>query len=323
MRWVLPLALSVGLSLPAAVRAVEQGTVTFEPVGDQTRVPERYRLEKHHFDYDLEFKRDLPGCDVDVFTLRFPSPVKSPQPENNTVWAEYYRPRGAGPFPAVIVLDITGGDQMVSRIISTHLAQNRIAGLFVQMAYYGPRRPPGSRLRLLSADYQHTMEAVRQTVLDLRRAAAWMASRAELDGQRLGILGTSLGSFMGSLTAEMEPRLTRVAVLLGGGGLVEAYYDDPRAKVVRQLWETFGGSKETLRKMIAPADPLTCAANLKDRKVLMIAAQHDEIVPPQMAEALWKASGQQKIVWVDSGHYTAVFYIVPALGHIVRHFGSE
>ena len=74
---------------------------------------------------------------------------------------------------------------------------------------------------------------------------------------------------------------------------------------------------------IAPADPLTCAANLKDRKVLMIAAQHDEIVPPRMAEALWKASGQQKIVWVDSGHYTAVFYIVPALGHIVNHFGSE
>src|SRR5262245_24810445 len=135
MRWTLPLALSVGLSLPAAVRAVEKGTVTFEPVGEQTRVPERYRLEKHHFDYDLEFKRDLPGCDVDVFTLRFPSPVKSPEPENNTVWAEYYRPRGAGPFPAVIVLDITGGDQMVSRIISTHLAQNGIAGLFVQMAY--------------------------------------------------------------------------------------------------------------------------------------------------------------------------------------------
>src|SRR5262249_11169075 len=113
MRWTLPLALSVGLSLPAAVRAVEKGTVAFEPVGDQTRVPERYRLEEHHFDDDREFKRGLPGGDGAVFPLRSPSPVKSPEPENNPVWAEYCRRRGGGPFPAVIVLDITGGDQMV------------------------------------------------------------------------------------------------------------------------------------------------------------------------------------------------------------------
>ena len=40
----------------------------------------------------------------------------------------------------------------------------------------------------------------------------------ELDKERLGIMGTSLGSFMAALTAEMEPRYARVAVLLGGGG---------------------------------------------------------------------------------------------------------
>src|SRR6202023_448045 len=110
-----------------------------------------------------------------------------------------------------------------------------------------------------------------QTVLDIRRATAWMASRPEIDSSRLGILGTSLGSFIGALAAEMEPRLSRVVVLLGGGGLVDAYYDDPRAASFRELWEALGGTRERLAHLVAPAEPLTCAANLRNRTVLIIA----------------------------------------------------
>ena len=125
---------------------------------------------------------------------------------------------------------------------------------------------------------------------------------------------------MGTLTAEMEPRLSRVAVLLGGGGVVDAYYDDPRAASFRRFYEALGGSKSKLAAAIAPVDPLTCAANLKDRRVLIIAAKRDEIVPPKMATALWQATGKQKIVWYDSTHFGAALYIVPALRQIIEHF---
>ena len=83
-------------------------------------IPERYRLEAHRFDYILEAQRDLPISGVEIFSLRFPSPVTSPFAENNTVHAEYYRPNKPGPFPCVVVLDITGGDQKLSRIIARH-----------------------------------------------------------------------------------------------------------------------------------------------------------------------------------------------------------
>src|SRR5271155_79033 len=126
----------------------ETGTVAFRPVGDETKIPARYRLKAHTFPYKLTYKQRFASCGVDVFRLQYPSPVTSPCPENNTVYAEYYRPEGPGKFPGVIVLDITGGDQNLSRAICTFLAENKIAGLFVQMAYYGPRRPPGSSLRL-------------------------------------------------------------------------------------------------------------------------------------------------------------------------------
>jgi dienelactone hydrolase len=321
--WIMSNFLVLPSDKPTA--RVEKGAVHFQPAGDQKNIPERYRLEDHTFYYEMELMREMPNSGLAVYHVRFPSPVVTDCPENNTVHAEYYRPivSDGTKLPGVIVLDITAGDQKLSRIIATHLAQNRIAAFFVQMAYYGPRRPPGSDRRLLSPDYQRSMAAVRQTVLDIRQATAWLESRPEIESRKLGVLGTSLGSFMGALAAEMEPKLSRVAVLLGGGGLVDAYYDDPRASGFRQVWEGLGGTKEKLAELIAPADPITCATNLKDRRVLILAGKRDDIVPPRAAEALWKATGQQKIVWFDCTHYGAVAYFLPAMRHIVKHFTEE
>jgi dienelactone hydrolase len=303
-----------------ADKKLEKGRVAFVPIGDQANIPERYRLAAHQFEYEMEPKLDLPVSGVEVFAVRFPSPVQSAYPENNTVHAEYYRPRTPGPFPCVVVLDITGGDQKLSRLIARHLAQNGIGGLFVQMAYYGPRRPPGTNKRLLSYDLGHTFGAIRQTVLDLRRAAAWMEARPEIDKRNLGIMGTSLGSFMAALTAEMEPRYARVAVLLGGGGFVDGYYHHPQAAPFVKIFEALGGTKDMAAAFFAPVDPITRAGNLKDRKLLIVAAKNDEIVPPRMALNLWRASGEQRIIWLNAGHYSAVLFLASGLSHVVEHF---
>jgi dienelactone hydrolase len=328
-----PALAAVGLSLalfaplkpdekPAAP-AGERGKVRFEPPASEKSIPAFYRLGACEFPYELNSRRELLASNIEICHLTFPSPVKSSSPENNTVHAEYYRPRGPGPFPCVIVLDILAGDERVARLCASTLAQNGIAGLFVSMPYYGQRRPPGSKLRFLSLDIDRTVDAIRQGVLDCRCAVAWMQSRPEIDSRRLGIMGVSLGSMVGALTAEMEPRLGRVAVLLGGGGFVDAYYDDPQAAPFRKMWEAIGGTRAEAAKRLAVLDPLTCAANLKDRKVLMVAARRDQIVRPKMAEALWHASGEQRIYWIDATHYSAVMYIVPGLQQVVEHFGAK
>jgi dienelactone hydrolase len=305
-----------------AAGIVERGSFRFRPADDQKDVPNRFRLDEREFTFEMDRKTELPAIGTTVYRVRFPSPVKTATVENNTVHAEYYRPDGKGPFPGVIVLDITGGSQALSRHISAYLASNGVGALFVQMAYYGPRRPPGSRLRLMSPNLQQTVAAVTQTVLDLRVATAWMEARPELDPRRLGITGTSLGSFLSALTGEMEPRLGRVCVLLGGGGFVDGYADHPVARPWVKLLETLGGSRASIKKLIDPIDPLTYAANLKKRKLLILAASKDEIVPPSMARRLWEASGRQAIRWYDAGHYTAALHLADALEHIVTHFKS-
>ena len=78
-----------------------------------------------------------------------------------------------------------------------------------------------------------------------------------------------------------------------------------------------------MKTCIAPVDPITCAANLKDRKVLIIAAKKDEIVPPRMAENLWNATGRQRILWLNAGHYSAALYLMSGLNNVVEHFKSD
>jgi len=301
-------------------RPAEKGKVAFKPADGQETTAACYRLDPCEFGYELKLKRELPVSAIEIYDLTFPSPVKTKYPENNTVHAEYYRPKGKGPFPGVIILDILDGSQVVSRGIASVLAANGIAGLCVQMPYYGPRRPAETRVRLLSPDVPHTLAAIQQAVLDNRCAAAWLASRPEIDAKKLGIHGTSLGSFVAAVTAAAEPRLNNVSLMLGGGDLVEAYWDNPKAKPFFTALSAFGADKETIKRAISQADPITYADSLKKRNLLMIAASRDDVVPPAAARSLWEATGKQKIVWLNATHVGAALYLFDATDHIVKHF---
>jgi len=304
----------------ADLKPAEKGKVSFKPADDQATVAERYRLDPVEFEYQLKPKRDLVVSEIEIYDLTFPSPVHTKYPENNTVHSEYYLPKGKGPFPGVIILDIMDGSQVVSRGIASMLAANGIAGLCVQMPYYGPRRPAEGKVRLISPDINHTMDSIRQAVLDNRCAVGWLESRPEIDKKKLGIHGTSLGSFMAALTAAAEPRLNNVCLMLGGGGLVDAYWDHPRAKPLLQALAVIGADKDAVKRVVAPADPITYAEALKKRNLLMIAASRDDVVPPSAAKCLWEATGKQKIVWLDSTHVGAALHLFAATDHIVKHF---
>lgn len=302
-----------------ALAADPTGEVHFRSDDSAANVPERFRLAPHTFSYTLTPKYDLAYAGVEVFTVTFPSPVTTPYPENNTVYAEYFRPKGKSNLPAVIVLDILDGRQVVSRSEALWLAQNDVAALVVYMAYYGPRRPNEKGARLLSPDIDKSVAAITQTVLDIRRATAWLGDRPEVDASRLGLVGTSLGSLVGGVAAAAEPRLRNVCLILGGGGLVDAFYDHPKVAPFRFLLPILGGSKEKLKRLIDPVDPLSYANYLKDRRLLLIAASRDDVVPPTAMKALWDATGRPKILWLDSTHVGAALFIFPAMRTVIDH----
>jgi dienelactone hydrolase len=315
------------LDLPAFAgdplpEAPTTGTARFTPADDEkNNVPEHYRLPAREFDYKLSPRFVMRHAGVRVYDLSFPSPAPSGKAANDTVRAEYFVPAGASadtPVPAVLVLDILDGRAVVARGQGVWLAQHGVAALFVYMAHYGPRREPGGTERLLSMDFERSMAAIRQTVLDCRYAAAWLAARPEVKAGELGLVGTSLGSIVGANAAAAEPRLRNVCLLLPAGGLVDAFYDHPRARPYTRMLDLIGG-KDAIKKAIAPADPLTYAPQLKAKNLLLLAASRDDILPPKSALALWEATGKPKIVWYDSTHVGAAAYAVPALKAVTEH----
>jgi cephalosporin-C deacetylase-like acetyl esterase len=139
-----------------------------------------------------------------------------------------------------------------------------------------------------------------------------------VDADRLGLVGTSLGSLIGGNVAAAEPRLKNVCLLLTGGGLVDAYANHTLAGPYLTALGAIGGVS-ALKKTIAPVDPITHAAALKSRNLLIVAASRDEVVPPVAAEALWAACGRQRIVWVDATHVGAALYLFPMMKEVIGH----
>ena len=306
---------------PLAAALAVEGTVAFQPTTREQDVPERFCLEQHTFPFQAEFARA--SGPVRIYRVRFPSPVTTAIAVNNTVHGEYYRPEGPGPFPACVVLHILGGEFPLSQMTANSLARKGVAALFIKMPYYGERRAKDSPRRMISRDADETVEAMTQAVLDVRRAAAWLAARPEVDQQQLGITGISLGGIMSALSAAAEPRFHKVAIYLGGGHLAQAIWelDHEQAAEFRQRWLTAGGTRDSFIEKIAPVDPATYAHLLKGRQVLMVAARHDEVIPTKCTLALWNAIGSQPdLVWLDAGHLSAAVYLYGEMQRLGRFF---
>jgi len=318
----MPRAIAILLLGCSAVGAAEPkaeiGEVKFTQADKANKVPELYRMDDRTFGYELKPKYSLPNAEVDVFSLTFPSAVKTASAANNTVYAEYYQPRKAGKHPAVIVLDILDGAQVVSRAEALWLAQHDIPALVVFMAYYGPRREPGSKERLLSTDIEKSVANVRQTVLDCRLATAWLESRPEVDALKLGVLGTSLGSFVGGVFGGVEPKIKSVNLLLGGGDLVESFSGHPIALAVLPILRLAGVTTPKLKKLIDPVDPITYAGQLKNKKLLLIAASNDDVVPPVATKKLWEATGKPEMIWVEATHVGSALYLFQMMRAVIK-----
>jgi dienelactone hydrolase len=316
-------ALFLSLMLPVAA-PVTEGDVTFVPTARETDVAELFRMTKATYHFEMQELRVTPNYKVSA--VRFPSPIVTEDVSNNTVHAEYFQPIGESKRPAVIMLHILGADFALSRYFCARLAERGVASLFIKLPYYGERRPPGSKeKRFLSTDIPRSVASMRQGVQDVRRGASWLASRPEIDANRLGVAGISLGGIVSSIAAANDPTLNKAAFLLAGGNLHDVLWtmDEPEADKYRKMWLDSGRTYDDLKRLVAPLDPITYAHHLKGKKLMMMAGNVDEVVPPSATKALWEAAGKPPITWFDCGHYSAAGYLLPAIREAVDFFVRE
>jgi dienelactone hydrolase len=303
-------------------RPVDRGTVTFKPSAAENCVAERFRLPEGTFDWQAQ-RLETVTESLEVWDVTFPSPVKTPEEANNTVHGEYYRSRLPGRRPGVIVLHILGGDFALSRLFANALAQNGVNALFVKMPYYGPRRDPLSRRRMVSANPRETVEGMTQAVLDIRCGVTWLIARPEIDADNIGVFGISLGGITAALVAGAEPRIKNVCLLLAGGDVGQATWDAAELRAVRERWLAEGKTREEYFDVLRVVDPVTYAAAARGKRVLMLNATSDEVIPRRCTESLWKALGEPEIRWYSGGHYSVMRHIFGVLLRVPHFFANE
>ena len=87
---------------------------------------------------------------------------------------------------------------------------------------------------MISPDPRETVEGMTQAVLDIRRGAAWLGSRPEVDEGNLGVFGISLGGITGALAMTAEPRIQNACFLLAGGDVGKVAWESRELERVRR-----------------------------------------------------------------------------------------
>ncbi len=292
------------------------GTVRYEvPSRGEDQVAARFRLPAHEFHYEQEAFPEV-SQRIAIAQVRFPSPVQTSVTANNTVHCEFFYPRKEGKVPAVVVLHILGGDFDLARLFANNLAQHGVAALFLKMPYYGPRRDPQSTRRMISQDPRETVEGLTQAVLDIRQAVAW------LDASQLGVFGISLGGITGALAATAEPRIQNICLLLAGGDLPRIAWESKELAKLRDTWLAEGRSRDEFITLMSEVDPARYGANVRGRRILLLNARDDEVVPRACTEALWESFGRPELVWYTGGHYSVARHVFTALHRTGQFFST-
>lgn len=265
--------------------------------------------------------------DFNVWKLTFPSPVKSPFPENNTVPCEYYQSfvKGEKKKPAVVVLDITASNLLVARLITYQLAGRGVNSLIVTLPYLGERTPKNLEKSVsLLDDPEILRQGLIQAVSDIRVAATWLGTRPENDPNQIGICGVSLGGLVAALVAGVDGNFPKAAFILAGGDLFTIIKQNSKeTKKIRQVIAEKNISDDNLQMFLEPVDPLTYAGRMTQTDVLMVNTEADTTIPASAAEKLQKSLPKVKSKWYPGGHYALIPRVFEVLNLVGDHFTPD
>jgi hypothetical protein len=254
--------------------------------------------------------------------LTFPSALATPHTENNTVYARLFPagarsrrraarqagsgPAGARPRAAVLVLPQWNADPGGHVGLCRLLAMNGMTALRLTLPYHDRRMPPELTRAdyIVSANIARTLQVCRQAVLDARRAIAWLA-REGFD--RIGILGSSLGSCLSLLTTAHEPLIKAQAL-----NHISPYFADVvwRGLSTRHVREGLDGHIELdlLRHLWRPISPSCYLERVRDRKTLLVYARYDLTFPVDLSEELLRQFRgldiPHEVAVLRCGHYS-------------------
>jgi dienelactone hydrolase len=230
--------------------------------------------------------------------------VTIPTPMGHTLAGTLTIPKGSGPFPAIVTITGSGGqdrDEEIAMVkgyrpfrqIADTLARAGIAVL--RMDDRGIGGSGGNVMTASSADFAD----------DIRAGLEWLRKRSDIDSRRLGLVGHSEGGLIAPMVAADDPSLAAIVLLAGpsqtGREILtfQNRYAIERSPAIRpeardsalhaalRSLDSIASSSPWI-KFFLDYDPLATARRVKTPTLILHGAT-DQQVTQEQAEALGKA----------------------------------
>jgi len=143
----------------------------------------------------------------------------------------------------------------------------------------------------------HIRQAAFRTVAGGMLALSFLDEDEHLDIDRLSVIGVSVGVPFATMHGALDERVPTVVLIHGGGDLpaqVRAIAEPrwiatPASIMAAILFHTF--------------EPLRYVDRIAPRKLVMIAARDDKLLPIDTIKILYARAGEPKeMIWTESGH---------------------
>jgi dienelactone hydrolase len=244
--------------------------------------------------------------------------VEFPSQAGGSAMAHLLLPPGNGPHATVVVFPILAGSHIVSEGLAKALV-NR--GLAV------------ARLERKKLDFAENVDpeapahVLRSALYDARRLLDWLVTRPEVDPDRLGTAGVSLGGILASTLLGVDARVRAGVFLMAGGGIADILHDSTEKPIraFRKALREERGLEEReafvaeLQPFTEPVDPLSYAQWIDPRSVLLVSGRFDRVIPPERTRALWEALRRPTWIRLPVGHYQFFPFFWWAVGRGADH----
>jgi cephalosporin-C deacetylase-like acetyl esterase len=197
------------------------------------------------------------------------------------------------PLPVVMLLHGKGDRKTVDYIEygNKFFLENGYAVLRIDISNHGDRIENEYDFDLTGDTRYWTRNIVSQTVFDLRRAIDFIETRKDLDDDKIGFFGISLGGITGTIFCGVDERVKVPVIVLAGGQLNLMF----GKKALSSEIQDFTGIIE----------PKNYVRQISPRPLLMLNAENDDIIPPMMSKLLYKKAKKPKeIIWYPAKHHT-------------------
>jgi hypothetical protein len=249
---------------------------------------------------------------LDDGILRFRSPVETPYAENNIVHAQWFPAKEGkhrtGPKKAVVLLPHWNAPGDGHNALCRGLSRLGISALRISLPYHDYRMPAELQRAdyAVSANVCRTIDATRQAVIDVRCCFDWLESQGY---ERLGIVGTSLGSCYAYLASAHDPRIAVNVFNHCSLHVADVVWTGLSTQHIRQGLEEHIDLDRLRRAWMAisPGNYMQKFA-ARSHKSLFIYARYDTTFLPEFSREVVAKVREHKldhrVVALPCGHYT-------------------